>query len=201
VSVDEKMNREPNSPKRRLNLRMAVAVLGVIVVLVCVSVVLLLRSGGDSSGPKIVLRESADAQAALQPRIVDEIKTGSPSSESAHKLRGAALVTGPFMGNLWRGASFGGYIHVTMKVLPDKPVILNCRYWGSEEAPRKFDILVQDQVIATQELEYNVPGHFFDVEYKIPQELTRGRNEVEIEFRGHPGAGTGGFFGIHILKQ
>jgi hypothetical protein len=39
------------------------------------------------------------------------------------------------------------------------------------------------------------------VEYKIPQELTRGRSEVQVEFRGHPGAGTGGFFGIHILKK
>ena len=195
----------PNEPpqKRRFTPVIAALTLGVILALAAVGLVVLflLRPTVESPGPKIVLRESADAQAALQPRIVDAITTGSPASEAAHRLGGRALCTGSFMGKAWRGAFPGGTIIVTMKVLPDRPMVLNCHYWGSEEAPRVFDILVQEEVIATQTLEYNVPGHFFDVEYKIPENLTRGRSEVQLEFRGHPGAGTGGFFGIQMLKR
>jgi len=35
-------------------------------------------------------------------------------------------------------------------------------------------------VRGTQKLDYNDPGHFFDVEYKIPEKLTR----------AHPGDGS-----------
>ena len=88
-----------------------------------------------------------------------------------------------------------------MKVLPDQAMSLNCRYWGGEQAGRTFDISIDDKVIATQNLEFNVPGHFFDTEYRIPRSLTRGKTQVTIKFQAHPGVAAGGLFGCQTLKR
>ena len=61
---------------------------------------------------------------------------------------------------------------------------LNCRYWGDEAAGRTFDIAVEDQIIATQDLNKNMPGHFFDVEYLIPQSLTKGEKRGDGAISG-----------------
>ncbi|HXS68002.1 MAG TPA: DUF6805 domain-containing protein [Candidatus Polarisedimenticolia bacterium] len=151
--------------------------------------------------PKIVIRESPAELDALKPRIVDEVLTALPSSEREHHLGGKYLLYGPFNGKFWRSAVSGGSISYVMKVLPDQAVSLNCRYWGGEQAGRTFDISVDDKVIATQNLEFNVPGHFFDSEYRIPRGLTRGKTQVTIKFQAHPGLAAGGLFGCQILKR
>lgn len=151
--------------------------------------------------PRIVIRESQDELDALKPRIVDEVLTGDSESEEAHQLGGEHLLTGPFDGKFWRSAVTGGSITYVMKVLPDQAMSLNCRYWGSEQAGRTFDICIDDEIIATQNLEYNVPGHFFDAEYRIPRSLTRGKTQVTVAFQAHPGLAAGGLFGCQILKR
>lgn len=151
--------------------------------------------------PRIVVRESQAELDALKPRIVDEVLTGIPESEQEHQLRGRYLLAGPFNGKFWRSAITGGSISYVMKVLPDQPMSLNCRYWGSEAAGRTFDICIDDKVIATQNLEFNVPGHFFDAEYKIPRSLTRGKTEVTVKLQAHPGLAAGGLFGCQTLRR
>lgn len=151
--------------------------------------------------PRIVIRESQEELDALKPRIVDEVLTGDSDSEEAHQLGGEHLLTGPFNGKLWRSAVTGGSITYVMKVLPDQAMSLNCRYWGNEQAGRTFDICIDDEIIATQNLEYNVPGHFFDVEYRIPRSMTRGKKQVTVSFQAHPGLAAGGLFGCQTLKR
>ena len=71
-----------------------------------------------------------------------------------------------------------------MKVLPDAPVSLVCSYWGSETGPRTFDILADGIKIATQSLQNDKPGEFFDVTYAIPASVTRGKSKITIRFQG-----------------
>jgi hypothetical protein len=44
------------------------------------------------------------------------------------------------------------------------------------------------------------PGEYFDMEYPIPEKLTRGRRKVSVELRAEPGATAGGVFDVRILK-
>jgi len=88
-----------------------------------------------------------------------------------------------------------------MKVLPDEAMTLNCRYSGSEKKGHVFDIAVDDQIIATQDLTSIAPGHFFDMEYKIPASLTRGKTQVKMEFQAHAGFTAGGLYGCQMLKR
>jgi hypothetical protein len=77
---------------------------------------------------------------------------------------------------------------------------LLCAFWGSDVPPRTFDILVDGVKIATQSLDRNKPGEFFEVQYPIPAEITRGKSRAVIRFQAHPGNLAGGVFGLWVLK-
>ncbi|HEX5398886.1 MAG TPA: DUF6805 domain-containing protein, partial [Verrucomicrobiae bacterium] len=120
--------------------------------------------------PVKVLRDSPEAVAALQSRVVDEVIIGQ--NEQDHDLGGMLISQGVNRGKQYRSATHGGSFSYMMRVLPDQAMTLNCRYWGTERRGHVFDIAVDDQIIATQNLTGVEPGHFFDMEYKIPAGLT-----------------------------
>jgi hypothetical protein len=147
--------------------------------------------------PVFVLRESPAAIAALQPRIVDEVVIGA--NEEDHELGGHRYSTKTYNDKLYRYADNGGSFSYQMKVLPGESMRLNCRYSGDEVPGSLFDIAVDDQIIATQDLTFIEPRHFVDVEYKIPAGLTRGKTGVKVEFQAHPRMTAGGLYGCQIL--
>ena len=108
----------------------------------------------------------------------------------------------------------GGEFSFELKVQPDRPMRLRCTYWGEEReetvqlftgrksptGPRQFDILVDGRKIATQRLKPDKPGEFFDVEYALPEEFTRGKTSVTIKFKSHPDATAGRLFGCMMIR-
>jgi hypothetical protein len=146
-----------------------------------------------------LLAEQA-ARRARQRRTVDAIEIGSYPSEKEHELDGQNMAVGDHNGRNWRHASDGGWIRYTMRVLPDVPMILSCTYWGSDTGARTFDVLVDGRKIATQKLDRDNPDEFFEVDYPIPPELTRGKEQVTVKFQAHRGHTAGGVFGCEMLK-
>jgi hypothetical protein len=151
--------------------------------------------------PVQVVRETPEALAILQARVVDEVSPGVPQSENAHGLQFHISNNGPYGTNHFRDAYQGGFFSYTMKVLPDRAMSVNCRYWGNDTSRRNFDIVVDNQIIGTQKIDFNVPGHYFDVEYKIPAGLTKGKTQVTVEIAAHPGMVAGGVFAVQTLKR
>lgn len=137
---------------------------------------------------------------AMLARIVDRVIIGNTASERSHNLQGQRTQSGRHEGRTWRDARDGGWFSYTLKVLRDKPMILRCTYWGSDVG-RTFDVLVEGQTIATVKLDNNVPGKFFEEEYKILPKLTRGKQKVAVRFQGHPGSMAGGVFGCAMLRE
>ena len=72
-------------------------------------------------------------------------------------------------------------------------------YWGSD-AGRTFDVLVNDQPLATQRLQNNQPNKFYDEVYPIPSEILRGADRITVRFQARPGGMAGGVFGLRIMK-
>ena len=72
-------------------------------------------------------------------------------------------------------------------------------YWGSDGG-RVFDILVDGKKIATQELQDNHPGQFFDEIYRIPAELTQGKAKITVRFQAQHGSTAGGVFECRLMK-
>ena len=79
--------------------------------------------------------------------------------------------------------STGGWFSYDLKVLPDKPMVLLAKYWGSDTG-RTFDILIDGARIATQTVNVNFPGDFFEVEYKIPSRADPGEREGHGQISG-----------------
>jgi DUF1680 family protein len=144
----------------------------------------------------------ADLQAAKEreARFIDRVVANDATSEGAHNLQGLNTGSGPYGGRGWRHATSDGWFGWDLKALPDKPLTLVCTYWGSDVPPRTFDVIVEGQTIATQSLNNNKPGEFFDVEYPIPPELTQGKSKITVRFKPKPGNLAGGVFECGVLK-
>jgi hypothetical protein len=133
-------------------------------------------------------------------RTVDVVRPGEAGSEHLHAVKGERTDTGRHHGERWRQATDGGWFSYEMTVLPEQPMTLLCTWWGGEKRFRTFDILIDDKRFATQTLMLNKPGEFFDVEYKIPPELTRRKRKVILRFQAYPGNTAGGLYGCAILE-
>jgi hypothetical protein len=133
-------------------------------------------------------------------RLVDEVHIGDKQSETAHGLQGEHTASGVHQGRLWRDASQGGWFSYRLAVDPGQPMSLCVTYWGSDSDRREFDVLVDDQVIATQKLQREKPGEFICVEYAIDASATAGKEQVTVRFQAHPDCMAGGVFGLSVLR-
>jgi DUF1680 family protein len=142
----------------------------------------------------------------IESRTIDTVDPGSDESEKAHAFQGADTSQPYFEGRRGREARRGGrdasqgWFSYELRVLPDRPVTLVCTYRGGEGRRRIFDILVDGQKIATETLAYH-PTELLDVEYPIPEALTRGRTRVTVRFEPHDEAATAAVFEIRTVPH
>lgn len=155
--------------------------------------------------PVVVIRDTPAARGDLDRRLVDEVLIGEPESEQAHHLQGRySSLTPQQTGadgatNRWRAAQYGDAFAYTMKVLPDRAMTLNCRF-SDNPNQRLFDVIVNDQIVGGEVFRFNVPGHFYDVEYKIPTGVTRGKSDVLVQFRAPNVMISARLYGCQILR-
>jgi DUF1680 family protein len=131
---------------------------------------------------------------------VDFVQPGDTIAEKAHNYKGKISYPGDAGELSYRYASREGWFSYDLAVNSDESVSLLCTYWGGDSGKRMFDVLVDDAVIATQSLNYNKPGRFFDVKYKIPHELIKNKDKVTVRFIPKPENLAGGVFGVRILQ-
>ena len=120
-------------------------------------------------------------------------------AERDHAFKGEKTTAGEHAGRRWRHCEPGGWFQYDLKVLAGQPQSLACCYWGSDGG-RKFDILIDGQKIATEELKGEQPGKFFDREYLIPADLLKGKSKVTVKFQPVANSMAGGVFGCNIMK-
>jgi DUF1680 family protein len=137
----------------------------------------------------------------IDQRTIDIMRIGEMQPERDHNLNASdkSYVSDAF-GRKGREARSGGFFEFDMTVLGDTPASLLCTYIG-DDRNRAFDLMIDGKVIATQELAGSNTGRFFDVEYKVPGELTRGKSKVLVRVQAHPNKTAGRVFGCRILRQ
>ncbi|GAA4778694.1 glycoside hydrolase family 127 protein [Stakelama sediminis] len=146
---------------------------------------------------QIAYRAEQERLRDLAARSVDVMHLGEMQAERDHKLQADISYPVVYRGRNGRDARSGGYFEFTMKVRPG-PLVLEATYWGGERK-RKFHILIDGTPIATQTLEADKPGEFFDVDYPIPEKLTRGKQSVQVKFVPEPDKTAGPVFGVRIF--
>jgi hypothetical protein len=134
----------------------------------------------------------------LDRQSVDVIHIGEMQPERDHNLKAQRSYPITYRGRNGRDARSGGFFEFDMLVKP-AALILEVSYWGEERA-RDFDITVDDELLATQHLGAEHPGQFFDVEYLLPQVLTRDKQRVRVKFTPHEGNTAGPVFGVRLVS-
>ena len=132
-------------------------------------------------------------------RSVDVMHLGEMQPERDHNLVSQISYPVVYRGRQGRDARAGGYFEFTMKTKPG-PLVLMATYWGDERG-NNFDILVDEVLVASQQLKDNKPGKFFEVEYPIPEALTKGKTSIRVKFVPHNRSTAGPVFGVTLFTQ
>lgn len=132
-------------------------------------------------------------------RTVDAVVPGNEANERAHNYRGQRSHTGRFGERTYREAAEGGWFAWDLDVLPDQPQELVITYWGSDSG-RRFDVLVNDQKIASEELAAEKPGEFYDRVFPLSGALVSGKTNVTVKIQASPQTWAGGIYGVRIQK-
>jgi len=127
-------------------------------------------------------REERRRQQELEERTIDRLRLGEMQPERDHSFTGEGLETGEEHGQKWRSAERGGSFSFVMKVDQSAGNTLICSYWGGDHRGRIFNIQVDGQTIATQDLNGYKESRFYDIPYPVPQELVKGKTSVTVKF-------------------
>lgn len=133
----------------------------------------------------------------LAARSVDVMHLGEMQPERDHDLKSDISYPVVYRGRNGRDARTGGFFSFRMKVGPG-PMILQSSYWA-DERKRLFHVLIDGTRIASQTLRPDKPV-FFEVDYPIPEALTRGKESVEVRFEPESGNTAGPVFGCRIFR-
>lgn len=147
-------------------------------------------------------QEKEQLKLLLDKRTVDAVATAEQQPEVDHLMKYENSTTGTFEGETWRDARNGGYFQYNMMTGDESDLSLMVRYWGDETRNRTFDILIDDELLVTENLvDKWKRKELVNVEYPIPATMINGKKSVTVTFRSKPGNITGGVFYIRLLKK
>ena len=135
----------------------------------------------------------------LERRTVDFFQPGDTLQELNHAFRGEQIRIMDFRHKKSRVADRGGWFSFELKVQPKSTMALVIHYWGGFTGSKTFDILVDDVIIATENIAGKKDGQFIDIQYKIPLELIINKNNIIVTFEPHKGHRAGPIFGARTI--
>lgn len=137
----------------------------------------------------------------IETRTIDNFRIGEMQPERDHHLKASERsYVSDAMDRLGREARRDHYFEFDMKVDASLKSSLLLTYIGDDK-DRKFDILVDDVKIATEEWKGGKTGKFYDVEYQIPAELINNKTKVTVRIEANYGKTAGRVFAVRIIKD
>ncbi|MCC8407429.1 glycoside hydrolase family 127 protein [Mucilaginibacter sp. UR6-1] len=145
--------------------------------------------------------EQRKKQQELEVRTTDLIRLGEMQPERDHNLTDEHGETGEDHQKKFRVANNGGFLQYTMKTDPNKQNTLINTYWGMDNRGRVFDVLVDGVKVTTEDLNKYKESRFYDIEYNIPIELTKGKSKVTVKLQAKPQNSAGPVYGSHMVRE
>ena len=148
------------------------------------------------------MRDAEKQKLELDARTVDAVATAEQQPEVDHNMKSERSERGHFQSEGWRDAKNGGYFAYNMDTKGEENLTLMVRYWGNESGNRSFDIMIDDKVLATE----NIVGKwkreaFVNAEYAIPAEWLKGKDVINVRFQSKPGTVAGGVFYVRLVRE
>ena len=149
-----------------------------------------------------IYEEERLKQQDIESRTVSLFRPGEMQPERDHKLHGDRMNTGESNLRKWRSAAPGGFLSFEMEVDPEKENILTMTYWGKDNRNSAFNILVDNVIIATEDINKYKENKFYDIDYNIPFEITKGKNRVTFVLKeARPNNNIGPFYLARITRK
>jgi DUF1680 family protein len=145
-------------------------------------------------------RAQLEKRKKMEEMTVDFVQPGELPAESDHHFKGEKTGTGSFKNRKYR-ESRGGWFSFDMKISMGQPQALLVEYWGGFPGSRTFDIIVDGENIAVENISNKKEGQFIDIKYDIPGRSTLGKHKITIKFKAHEGNTAGPVFGVRIIKR
>jgi DUF1680 family protein len=139
-------------------------------------------------------------QKEIEIRTIDVFRIGEMQPERDHSLKSSEnSYVSDVMGVNGREARSNGFFSFDMKIDSTLQNNLLLTYIG-DDADRKFDIVVEGNLIKTEVLEGGKSGRFYDREYVIPESVTAHKTTIRISIDAKYGRTAGRVFGVRIIK-
>jgi DUF1680 family protein len=147
---------------------------------------------------KVVEKQKED----LGKRTIDFIAPGEQQPEADHQIEKLNSNTGNYLDEFWRDARNGGYFSYNLSTGKETGVSLIVRYWGNERGNRKFDIYIDDQMLVSESISerWNLQK-FYEVEYQIPDSMTKNKDHVRVKFQAQPGNIAGAVYYLRLARK
>ena len=136
----------------------------------------------------------------LKEAEIDFVKPGEMQPERNHNFKGEKSSAGSFKERTNRD-SRGGWFSFDLKTITHAPVALVVDYWGGFPGAKTFDILVNNKIIATENISNKKDGQFISVQYDIPEECLKNRSKITVRFQAQPGNMAGPVFGVRTIRK
>jgi hypothetical protein len=148
------------------------------------------------------LAAERERQRKREAATVSFAQPGETQSERDFNQQGEETSQGGMAGR--RGRSAKKWFSFDMPVDAARPMTLIVTCHDEERQTRTFEILVDGSRVGEQTIERHRPGSptksFFDVEYAIPADLTRGKQKVTVRFQATGGNETATVFGVRMIR-
>ena len=146
-------------------------------------------------------REKLAQKKQLEEATIDFFQPGEMQPERDHRFLGEKTWVGENKNRKFREVDRNGWFSCEMKVDKNQPVKLVVEYWGGYTGGKTFDIIVDDMIIATENISGKKPGEFIDIVYDVPETLLSGKDKITVRFVPHEGHRAGPVFGVRTIKS
>ncbi len=148
-----------------------------------------------------VYEEERVKRKELEEKTTDILRIGEMQPERDHDLKSEGSKTGEDHNRKYRIVDDKGYMSFNMKVSAEGKNTLILSYWGMDNRGRTFDIMIDDKLVATEDLNKYKSSRFYDISYPLPEPLTQGKQTVVVTFRPKPSNNAGPVYGVRMIKE
>ncbi len=142
-------------------------------------------------------------QNEIEQKTIDYFRIGEMQPERDHKLVASERsYVSDALGINGREARANHYFAFEMKVDADLPSgnSLLLTYIGDDK-DRKFDIKVNDRVIAYEEWNGGITGKFYNKTYAIPADIIKNNKTITVRIEANYGKTAGRIFGVRTVRN
>ena len=155
-------------------------------------------TAADLAATRAKAAEDEAARLELDARTIDQVAPGEQQPESDHFFKAEGGESGLAKGRHWRHATSWFSYDLTDKKSEAKALRLT---YSKGDAGRKFDILINGQLLAEVTLDDKAPRDIYTVDYAIPSALVAAAGgKLVVKFVARKGSMAGGLYGLRLLK-